>query len=175
MASSAVARAGIALALSLFSVLSLPFGTASDATAAPARAATSGAADPAERSLAERRAVRGVAVDDAAASESPELREIRRFEEPAFPKPGSHEAATPGQGDGTPPPPTSLPGEWGGSGDVPAEVRSPQPARPADGATRRRPTPSGCGASSCPIFRCAGTPRCSATSTISRAIRRGTP
>lgn len=30
--------------------------------------------------------------------------------------------------------PTSLPGEWGGSGDVPAEVRSPPPAPPSDGA-----------------------------------------
>jgi membrane-bound lytic murein transglycosylase D len=135
MASSAAARAGLAFVL--FQILILPFGTPS-AYAAPARPGASGAADPAERSLAERRAVRGVAVDDVAETESPELREIRRFEEQAFPKPGSREAAPSGHADGAPPP-TSLPGEWGGSGDVPAEVRSPQPGRPTDGATTTPP------------------------------------
>jgi membrane-bound lytic murein transglycosylase D len=132
MASTAVARAGLAIALS--PLLSLVFGAAV-VRAAPVRAETAGAADPAERSLAERRAVRGVPVDDSAATESPELREIRRFEEQAFPKPGSPTATTPARGDAdTAPPPTSLPGEWGGSGDVPAEVRSPQPTPRPDTA-----------------------------------------
>jgi membrane-bound lytic murein transglycosylase D len=129
MASSAVARAGLALASLLVMAAGAPA-----ATAAPAPA--SGAADPAERSLAERRAVRGVAVDDVAATETPELREIRRFEEQAFPKPGSPTATTPaGRDTDAALPPTSLPGEWGGSGDVAAEVRSPPAAARGDGAT----------------------------------------
>lgn len=103
---------------------------------APARA-VSGPPDSPERSLAERRAVRGGAVDDdegAAALESAELREIRRFEEAAFPRPGSGAAAGASDGDGVLPP-SSLPGEWGGSGDVPAELRSPRPI------TADRPAP----------------------------------
>lgn len=127
MASSVVARAGLALV----SLLALTAG--SPAAAAPT---ASGAADPAERSLAERRAVRGVAVDDVAATETPELREIRRFEEQAFPKPGSPTATMPaGRDTDAALPPTSLPGQWGGSGDVAAEVRSPPPAAHGDGAT----------------------------------------
>ncbi len=136
MASTAVARAGLAIALS--SLLGSVFGAAV-VRAAPGRAEPAAAADPVEHSLAERRAVRGVPVDDAAATETPELREIRRFEEQAFPKPGSPTATTPAAGDTlAAPPPTSLPGEWGGTGDVPAEVRSPRPAPRADAAT---PTP----------------------------------
>ena len=125
MPAAARARRAIALAIAL----SLSAGTAARARgAAPARAA-GGPADPPDRSLAERRAVRGVAVDDdqaAAAMESPELREIRRFEQAAFPHLGGGAAATGGDGDGVLPP-SSLPGEWGGSGDVPAELRSPPP------------------------------------------------
>ena len=131
MASKAVARAGLAVAL--LSLLGSALG--SPARAAPVRSATTGAPDPAERSLAERRAVRGVPVDDVAATESPELREIRRFEEQAFPKPGNPTAPPPAGREGeSPMPPTSLPGEWGGSGDVPAEVRSPPPAPRSDSA-----------------------------------------
>jgi membrane-bound lytic murein transglycosylase D len=129
MASSLAARAGLALASLLASTAGVP------AAAAPA-ATASGAADPAERSLAERRAVRGVAVDDAAATETPELREIRRFEEQAFPKPGSPTAPTPsGRDTDAALPPTSLPGQWGGSGDVAAEVRSPPAVAHGEGAT----------------------------------------
>lgn len=131
MAVIAVPRARPAVAAAL--VLSfLVTARASTTRAAPARtpsAAAGGAADPPERSLAERRAVRGVAVDDdqaAAAIESPELREIRRFEESAFPRPGAGAPAGAADGDGVLPP-SSLPGEWGGSGDVPAELRSPPP------------------------------------------------
>ena len=77
--------------------------------------------------------MRGVPVDDVAATETPELREIRRFEEQAFPKPGGPETATPGAATKARRPPSALPGEWGGSGDVPAEVRSPQSAARVDG------------------------------------------
>ena len=107
-------------------------------TVAAAVAATSGAAfaggsgkakppagksDPVEESLTERRAVRGSPVDDAAVPETPELRELRRFEEQAFPRAG---VTPPPAADGSLPAP-SLPGSWGGSGDVPPELRSPAP------------------------------------------------
>ncbi|HVV49849.1 MAG TPA: transglycosylase SLT domain-containing protein, partial [Polyangia bacterium] len=130
MASTAVARASLTLAL--FPLLGLTLA-ARAVHAAPDRGGTPGAADPADRSFAERRAVRGVPVDDDAASETPELREIRRFEEQAFPKPGTASAAT--APDDAALPPSSLPGEWGGSGDVPAEVRSPPPAPRDEAAT----------------------------------------
>jgi membrane-bound lytic murein transglycosylase D len=109
-------------------------------TVAAAVAATSGAAfaggsgkakppagksDPVEESLSERRAVRGVAVDDVATPETPELRELRRFEEQAFPRAGAAPPAAAGD-SGRPAP--SLPGNWGGSGDVPPELRSAAPA-----------------------------------------------
>jgi membrane-bound lytic murein transglycosylase D len=118
-------------ALALASVLAAPiFAKAAPQPRTPPHAgAGEGPADSPERSLAERRAVRGVAVDDddtAAAVESPELREIRRFEQAAFPKPGASTGAGVTDSDGVLPP-TSLPGEWGGSGDVPAELRSPPP------------------------------------------------
>jgi membrane-bound lytic murein transglycosylase D len=82
---------------------------------------------PVEESLSERRAVRGSPVDDpSAAPESPELREVRRFEEQAFPR-GGPIVPVPAEGDGSVP----LPGHWGGSGDVPPELRTePRPARP---------------------------------------------
>jgi len=83
------------------------------------------AASP-EESQNERRAVRGSAVDDP--SESPELGELRRFEEEAFPR--AHGAAATDQGSGdswdTPSEPQpALPGRWDGSGDVPEVLRSP--------------------------------------------------
>jgi membrane-bound lytic murein transglycosylase D len=83
---------------------------------------------PQGESLTERRAVRGVPVDELGPSESPELREIRHFEEAAFPRPGT---PRPAAADGALPPP-SLPGSWGGSGDVPAELRTPPPRAEAD-------------------------------------------
>jgi membrane-bound lytic murein transglycosylase D len=133
MASSGVARASVAIAF--LAPLGLGFATRA-AVSAPAETAASNPPDPRERSLAERRAVRGVAVDDFASTESAELREIRRFEEQAFPKPGAPATTAPGThpADG-PLPPTSLPGQWGGSGDVPAELRSPEPMPRGDSAT----------------------------------------
>ncbi|HVZ89845.1 MAG TPA: transglycosylase SLT domain-containing protein [Polyangia bacterium] len=131
MPSSAAAR----VALGLLSVSCLSWH-GREATAAPARPpAPAATADAPDRSLAERRAVRGTPVDDVATDESAELREIRRFEEQAFPKPGSPERPAPaGQDPDSALPPTSLPGEWGGSGDVPAEMRSPRPAPQAETA-----------------------------------------
>jgi membrane-bound lytic murein transglycosylase D len=80
---------------------------------------------PVEESAAERRAVRGSPVDDAILSESPELRELRRFEEAAFPRDPTG-ARPEGPSEVVPPPlPTGLDGRWGGSGDLPAELRSP--------------------------------------------------
>jgi membrane-bound lytic murein transglycosylase D len=88
---------------------------------------------PVEESLSERRAVRGGPVDDgSAAPESPELREVRRFEEQAFPRTGTfvpspREDGAEGDEGGAVP----LPGHWGGSGDVAPELRTePRPARP---------------------------------------------
>ena len=76
-------------------------------------------------SLAERKAVRGVALEGSETSESPELRAMRRFEEQAFPRPG---AARPGpEPDDAPQPlPPGLEGRWGGTGDIPRELRSPE-------------------------------------------------
>jgi membrane-bound lytic murein transglycosylase D len=92
----------------------------------PAGKAPSG---PVEESLSERRAVRGGPVDDgSAAPESAELREVRRFEEQAFPRGG---AVVPAPAPGGDEAAAGLPGHWGGSGDVPPELRTePLPARP---------------------------------------------
>jgi membrane-bound lytic murein transglycosylase D len=132
MASSAFPCARVAIVLSIACGLGSAGGPA---VAAPAQTAAT-ARDPHEQSLSERRAVRGVAVDEVSATESAELREIRRFEEQAFPKPGTPEraAAAVHVTDG-PLPPTSLPGQWGGSGDVPAELRSPEAPPQAAGPT----------------------------------------
>jgi len=106
------------------------------ALAAPASASSrrppsgdKGLALPVEESLAERRAVRGAPVDDAsAAPESPELREVRRFEEQAFPRGGAVAPAPEGGAASDVP----LQGHWGGSGDVPPEARTEiAPARPS--------------------------------------------
>src|SRR5262245_34002675 len=86
-------------------LLALGLGAALAATGSAARAAAPNkprtpatARDPGEESLAERRAVRGVPVDDVATPETSELRELRRFEEQAFPRTG---APRPSGGDAT--------------------------------------------------------------------------
>ncbi|MES1204877.1 MAG: transglycosylase SLT domain-containing protein [Pseudomonadota bacterium] len=90
---------------------------------------------PGEQSLSQRRAVRGVPVDDGV--ESPELGELRRFEEEAFPRGGAGsrhgmEADAPNE------PVPALPGRWEGTGDVAETVRAPEttltPPRPAPAA-----------------------------------------
>ncbi|HXI58126.1 MAG TPA: transglycosylase SLT domain-containing protein, partial [Polyangia bacterium] len=89
----------------------------------PSRRPAGGAA-LVEESASERRAVRGSAVDDG--GESAELRELRRFEEQAFPR-GSVVPRPDGEAaGGAAAAPASLPGHWGGSGDIPAELRSPE-------------------------------------------------
>ncbi|HVU49827.1 MAG TPA: LysM peptidoglycan-binding domain-containing protein [Polyangia bacterium] len=93
-----------------------------------APAAAKGPPPPVEESLSERRAVRGSPVDDgSAAPESPELRELRRFEEQAFPR-GTALVPAANAADGAVP----LPGQWGGSGDLAPELRTePRPAGPS--------------------------------------------
>jgi membrane-bound lytic murein transglycosylase D len=119
-----------ALALMVAFTVALP-ASAAHAAPAPKPPSRSAPADrlPGEESLAERRAVRGAPVDDVATPETPELRELRRFEEQAFPRTG----AAPLPAPDTAMPPPSLPGSWGGSGDVPPELRSTA-TQPATGA-----------------------------------------
>jgi membrane-bound lytic murein transglycosylase D len=90
---------------------------------------------PVEESSSERRAVRGVAVDDGA--ESPELNELRRFEEEAFPRTHAEGGDESTGGDAASlGPPQGLPGRWEGSGDVPEVLRTPPAA-----AARAAPAP----------------------------------
>jgi membrane-bound lytic murein transglycosylase D len=89
-------------------------------------------------SFAERRAVRGVALEGAETSETPELRAMRRFEEEAFPRQGG--VIPPGQpepDDSAKALPPGLEGRWGGTGDIPRELRSPE-----RGAAPAAPKPS---------------------------------
>jgi membrane-bound lytic murein transglycosylase D len=82
---------------------------------------------PTRESFAERKAVRGVALEGGESSETPELRAMRRFEEEAFPRQGG--VIPPGEPEpddsakGLPP---GLEGRWGGTGDIPRELRSPE-------------------------------------------------
>jgi membrane-bound lytic murein transglycosylase D len=122
------ARRFVALALASTVAAGGPTVAATGPAAKPRPAAST--REPGEESLSERRAVRGVPVDDVTTPETPELRELRRFEEQAFPRTG---APRPSAGDATLPAP-ALPGSWGGSGDVPPELRSPAPA-PGGSAT----------------------------------------
>lgn len=89
-------------------------------------------AQPVTPNPAERRAVRGAPLDEG--SESPELREVRRFEEESFPRGGL--AIPDAVEEGTAPLPPGLEGRWAGSGDLPPQLRSP-PAFPS----RLRNTP----------------------------------
>jgi membrane-bound lytic murein transglycosylase D len=99
-----------------------------------------------EESPSERRAVRGVALDEQPSGESAELKELRRFEEQAFPRTGpvpppasgaDFNAALPGpRGDPGATEPGPLRGRWSGTGDLPAELRTPdvtQKSAPAAG------------------------------------------
>jgi len=84
-----------------------------------ARPALQVSSPPTRESFAERRAVRGVALEGAETSETPELRAMRRFEEEAFPRAGAAYQAslspTTPQGLAA-----GLEGRWGGTGDIPA-------------------------------------------------------
>jgi membrane-bound lytic murein transglycosylase D len=94
-------------------------GPSAKSTPAPPRTAE-------EVTAAERKAVRGTPVEGEEA-ESPELRELRRFERGAFPRPGDAPPLLldPEEEDRGPGLPAGLSGRWGGSGDVPAELRPP--------------------------------------------------
>jgi membrane-bound lytic murein transglycosylase D len=81
---------------------------------------------PTKESFAERKAVRGVALEGSESSESPELRALRRFEEQAFPRHGAAIPSTDLPDDAAQPLPPGLEGRWGGTGDIPRELRSPE-------------------------------------------------
>jgi membrane-bound lytic murein transglycosylase D len=81
---------------------------------------------PTRESFAERRAVRGVALEGAETSEAPELRAMRRFEEEAFPRQGAAGPIQPEPDDSAKGLPPGLEGRWGGTGDIPRELRSPE-------------------------------------------------
>ncbi|MEO8213775.1 MAG: transglycosylase SLT domain-containing protein, partial [Myxococcales bacterium] len=98
-------------------------------TRAPAGAAC-------DTTLSQRRAVRGTPVEEGV--ESPELNELRRFEEQAFPRPGSNPApASTADSDAIMEAPPPLPGRWEGTGDVPEAVRAPETT-----LTQPRPLPA---------------------------------
>ncbi len=88
--------------------------------------ATLRAAPVVEESAAERRAVRGVPVEESQLVESAELRELRRFQEGAFSR--GRDEVSPPVDDGAALP-AGLEGRWGGSGDLPPELRSPEATR----------------------------------------------
>ncbi|MBC8133075.1 MAG: hypothetical protein H7X95_08855, partial [Deltaproteobacteria bacterium] len=104
----------------------------------PAAAATApgkpGTTPTGETNLTQRRAVRGVPVNDG--MESPELNELRRFEEQAFPRARPHSNST-ADSDAVTETAPSLPGRWEGTGDVPEAVRAPETT-----LTPPRPLPS---------------------------------
>lgn len=122
----------------------IPIGVAAFATSAPAgqpsargsgpattasKPAESGAG-PLQENPAERKAVRGAPLDGPDANESPELREVHRFEERAFPRFGAPELRDAEPDDAALPLPPGLTGRWGGTGDIPRQLRSPEvPAR----------------------------------------------
>jgi membrane-bound lytic murein transglycosylase D len=81
---------------------------------------------PAQENPAERKAVRGSALPELEASETPELREVRRFEEQAFPRSGLPALQGVEPDDAALPLPPALKGRWGGTGDIPRELRSPE-------------------------------------------------
>ncbi|HEY4184346.1 MAG TPA: transglycosylase SLT domain-containing protein [Polyangia bacterium] len=130
-------RASVAFAVPL--ALLMVGGSSVHAAPAAAKAAASkktggGPAASPEESQSERRAVRGVAVDEP--SESPELGELRRFEEESFPR-GHAGSDDGGSWDAPSEPQPALPGRWEGSGDVPEVLRSPD----STGARERAAAP----------------------------------
>jgi len=119
----------------------MALGSAGVARSAPAakpqgaagKKAGGGPAASPEESQNERRAVRGVALDGP--TESPELGELRRFEEEAFPH-ARGQTSDDGAWDTPSEPQPALPGRWDGSGDVPEVLRSPDLAGASAGRER---------------------------------------
>ena len=94
-------------------------------------------ADPSQENPAERKAVRGAALEEPDANESPELRDVHRFEERAFPRFGAPELRDAEPDDAALPLPPGLTGRWGGTGDIPRQLRSPEvPVRSDKAASR---------------------------------------
>ena len=112
-----------------------PSGSARLASIPSARTAKAGQRStpptPGELNLSQRRAVRGIPVDEGA--ESPELNELRRFEEQAFPRAGARPSSV-ADSDAVIEAAPALPGRWEGTGDVPEALQAPEttlpPARP---------------------------------------------
>jgi membrane-bound lytic murein transglycosylase D len=100
---------------------------------------TGSGADPVQENHAERKAVRGAALDEPDANESPELREVHRFEEQAFPRFGAPELRDTEPDDAALPLPPGLSGHWGGTGDIPRQLRSPEVPSRIDKAASARP------------------------------------
>jgi membrane-bound lytic murein transglycosylase D len=126
----------------------IPIGIAAFATSAlagPGRASgptttDNAGADPVQENPAERKAVRGAPLEEADANESPELREVHRFEARAFPRLGGPELLDAQPDDAALPLPPGLTGRWGGTGDIPRQLRSPEvPARTDKAAASSRP------------------------------------
>src|SRR5204863_3175149 len=91
-----LARVPLALSFLAAGLLAGAAAGAASGGSAPRRPPSTpgGSPLPVEENLSERRAVRGSAVDDpSVAPESPELREVRRFEERAFPRNAPLDAA----------------------------------------------------------------------------------
>lgn len=110
--------------------------TSGRATSPPGKAAPS-PEPPAQENAAERKAVRGSALPELDASETPELREVRRFEEQAFPRSGMPSLLGIEPDDAALPLPPALKGRWGGTGDIPRELRSPEAPTANDRAAGR--------------------------------------
>ena len=80
---------------------------------------------PTTESPTSRKAVRGVSVEAALANESPELRAMKEFESRAFPLGGSTVEPNFESDTEAKPLPPGLSGSWGGTGDLPRVLRSP--------------------------------------------------
>jgi membrane-bound lytic murein transglycosylase D len=114
-------------------------GSGAAAASSTGKAAQAGA-DPVQENPAERKAVRGTSLEEPDANESPELREVHRFEERAFPRLGGADLLDAEPDDAALPLPPGLTGRWGGTGDIPRQLRSPeQPARTDKAAASSRP------------------------------------
>ena len=122
------------------SALAGPGRASGPATTGSAGKAAEAGADPVQENSAERKAVRGAPLEEAEANESPELREVHRFEARAFPRLGEPELLDAQPDDAALPLPPGLTGRWGGTGDIPRQLRSPEgPTRTDKAAASARP------------------------------------
>ncbi|HJX66071.1 MAG TPA: LysM peptidoglycan-binding domain-containing protein [Polyangia bacterium] len=122
------------------SALAGPGRASGPATTGSAGKAAEAGADPVQENPAERKAVRGAPLDEPDANESPELREVHRFEARTFPRLSGPELLDAQPDDAALPLPPGLTGRWGGTGDIPRQLRSPEvPARTDKAAASLRP------------------------------------